>query len=125
MNDLAEEIKQIWVEKSFDSRWTLIEMYHTIGTMIASQRDVNIQTLSSLSGVHERNLQRAVQFAKKFPSLELLPDGKNVSWHAIVNKYLPEHSLTPTEKSDAEIGRIMIKCPTCGFEFPLDTPYKE
>jgi len=125
MNDLADEIRQIWVEKGFDSRMTVIEMYHEIGKLITSQPDANIQSLSTLSGIQERQLQRAVQFAKKFPDLALLPEGKNLSWHLIVNKYLPEHSLTPTEKSDDEIGKVMVKCPTCGFEFALDNPQKE
>jgi hypothetical protein len=117
MNNLAEEIRQIWVEKGFDSRMTVIEMYHEIGKLILSQRDANIQSLSVLSGIQERQLQRAVQFAKKFPDLALLPEGKNISWHSIVNKYLPEHSSTLTEKTDPEAGKVMVTCPACGHQF--------
>jgi hypothetical protein len=119
MENLAEEIKQIYVEMSFSSRWALIEMYHKIGELIASQPDADLKSLSSLSGVHIRNLERSLQFYKRFPSLDFLPDGKNTSWHKLVNKYLPEHSETP-KSSPVKT----IQCPHCGFVFPIDTTSK-
>jgi len=36
----------------------------------------------------KRTIERAIQFAKKYPDLNKLPEGKNTNWHTICNKYL-------------------------------------
>jgi hypothetical protein len=112
---LADEINAARVEFGFTMRWDLISMYHTIGSMIVSHRDtVDLKRLSYLTAISERNLYRAVQFSKKFPDLQLLPDGKNVSWHIIVNKYLPVASETTTKEEDQKEDE-KTTCPRCGF----------
>jgi hypothetical protein len=115
MKNLADEIKQIYVEMSFSSRWQLIEMYHAIGEKLATQPDVSLQSVSNLSGVNVRHLERSVQFYKRYPSLDLLPSGKAISWHKIVNELLPEHSETPKLQELKNLN-----CPFCGHVLPID-----
>ena len=108
--ELAEEIKDIYTEFSLTARWSLIEMYHEIGKLIVSQRDsIELREFSNLTSISERNLYRAVQFNKKYPDLNLLPEGKNVSWHQVVNKYLPD-STGVVRVCDHEAITICRKC---------------
>lgn len=88
--NLVEEIKNIKVEFEFTARWSVVEMYHHIGELLVSQvTEVSLNELSPLVEISGRNLQRAVQFYKAYPDINLLPEGKNVSWHIIANKLLP------------------------------------
>jgi hypothetical protein len=103
MNDitfqsLCEDVKCIITEAVHLSRWELIVGYHKVGERL--RRDINpIEnargnggTLSALSKsieVNERTLYRAMQFYDKYPSLDLLPYGKNISWNKIVTELLP------------------------------------
>ena len=36
----------------------------------------------------KRSVYRVLQFVRMYPDLELLPEGKDTSWHKICNKYL-------------------------------------
>ena len=118
--NLADEIKQIYVELSFSSRWSLIEMYHQIGEKLSSQPDVDLQQVSTLSGIGVRHLERSAQFYKKYPRLDLLPGGKSISWHHIVNELLPVHETKELAPGEPETGKIMVTCPNCGEIFALD-----
>lgn len=106
---LIDDCKSIIVEGEFTSRWSLIETYHAVGKRISEEKEVSIKKLARDINKSERTLQRSVQFYNKYPDLSLLPDGKNVSWHHIVNKYLPETTKEPEVK--------MTTCPSCGFKW--------
>lgn len=95
---LVEECRAIVVEAEFTARWALVEGYHTLGMRIVSDGHFekyakgNESFLTDLSrnlGLSYRTLYRAVEFARKFPNLEALPEGKNTSWNQVVTKYLP------------------------------------
>jgi hypothetical protein len=101
---LLDECKQIITECEFTSRWALVEGYHQLGTRILQEKSVTVTQLAQDLNRSERTIQCAVKFAKKYPDLQLLPEGKNVSWHSIVNKYLPE---------TAEKKPNLIECPYC------------
>jgi len=121
LQELVDQIKQTYVELGFASRWSLIQMYHEIGRLLASQVTENLETVANLSGISERSLQRSLQFYRKYPELELLPDGKNISWHKIVNKYLPvPKNAEVAELAEVESEEKLIKCPQCNFSFPVD-----
>lgn len=114
LSDLSDDLKGIYTEGVYHSRWTLIETYHKVGARILNDNNFikhaqgNGEVLSQvtfLTGIKERELYRAIQFYDKYPSLDLLPDGKNISWHKIVNNLLPE---TVEQKPEPDI------CPTCG-----------
>lgn len=100
-----DELKASITEGVWASRFELIKCYHEIGQMITSQRYATIQQISKDSTIPERTLQQCVQFYKKYPNIEKLPMGKNISWHKIVNQLLPEHKDKPIEE--------FVVCPTC------------
>ena len=46
--------------------------------------------VSQSLGKSRRIIWRAIQFARKYPSLDMLPKEENINWHKICNKLLPE-----------------------------------
>ena len=97
---LIEDCKDIIIETGFTSRWALVEGYHQLGTRILAENEnferakiygQEIVSHVSISlGKQPRTVYRAIQFAKLYPDLNLLPEGKNCNWHRIVNKYLTD-----------------------------------
>jgi len=59
--------------------------------------------LSINTGINERDLYRSIQFYKKYPYTNDLPEGKNISWSKIVTKYLPK-----SNKVEKEIDNFAI-----------------
>ena len=118
--NLIEECKNIAVESEFTSRWVLIEGRHLLGNRILKEEknfgDVKLKDI--VSRVSEdinrspRTVYRSIQFAKKFPDLNALPEGKDVSWKKIVTKYLPD-----TKRERKEAKKL---CPQCGYELNKD-----
>ena len=97
---LVDECKAIITEATFTSRWALVEGYHLLGKRIledepkikqgGSTLRQTLQGLANLLNTSERTLYYSVEFAKKYPDLQLLPEGKDTTWNKIVTKYLPE-----------------------------------
>jgi len=118
-NSLIEELKDLLVETEFTSRWTLIEGYHTLGSRILKENDnferVKIYNQGICNAVAEslqrkpRTIYYAMQFASKYPDLNLLPEGKNISWWHIINKYL----TTPKKDKDECIHDPIVICRIC------------
>jgi len=111
---LVDDCKAIITEAVFTSRWALVEGYHQLGERIVTETNFDrkeiyakkILTRVSISiGVPERTLYRAVQFYEKYPSLDNVPEGKNISWHKIVHKYLP--TPKPRIESTVTAGTVM------------------
>ena len=110
---LADELNSIFVEHEFTSRWALVEGYHAVGKRILEERDVlkqkgisQKQFLAEISqkiNRKERSLFYAIAFAQKYPELDSLPEGKNVSWFKIVQKYLPKAPKPEAPKVTAEV----------------------
>lgn len=46
--------------------------------------------MSQSLGKSKRTIERAIQFAKQYPDLNELPEGKNTSWYQICSKYLSD-----------------------------------
>jgi len=98
--DLIEDCQRIIAETIFGSRWTLIEGYHILGTRILKDNDnfkrakiygEKITSRVSLSlRKSQRTIERAIQFAKKYPDPKILQKVKNITWHKICNKFLPK-----------------------------------
>ena len=115
MTELADQIEELATEGIFNSRWMLLQTYHGIGHLILDNENYKryshgngqiLTDLSELCGVHVRDLQRSIQFATKYPDMNALPEGKNISWNKVITKYLPD--TPPEEKPEPET------CPTCG-----------
>ena len=95
---LIDDCGAIIVEAEFTSRWVLVEAYHSIGLRIlqdepkmirgGSTLRETLQHVANFLNKKERTLYYAVKFAREYPDLSLLPDGKNTSWHKICNTYL-------------------------------------
>ena|SRR3990167_3059102 len=107
---LVSDCKEIIVEYEFTSRWALVEGYHLLGKRINQEKSVTVTKLANDLNKSERTIRRSIQFYKKYPDLSLLPEGKNTSWHQIVNKYLPE--LAGKNKEP-----ILIECPQCHYKW--------
>ncbi len=96
---LVDECKAIITEAEFTSRWAYVEGYHELGKRILQEHDnferskiygkEITQRVAESLGRSQRTVEQSIQFVKKYPTLELLPEGKNTSWHDICNKYLP------------------------------------
>jgi len=109
---LIDDCRTIICEKGFIARWELIEMRHALGERLLQTEEYaplseTLQRVARELNVKIRSLYYAVQFAKKFPDLNSLPEGKNVSWRAICLKYLPEHK----EKRAAQEHTESLKPP--------------
>ena len=107
---LIDELQDIITETVFTHSWALVEGYHMVGTRILLEYD-NFQrlrmpdkdliaTVATSLGKKSRTIYYAVQFARKYPDLNLLPEGKNVNWHHIVNKYLGGKETKTVKKKD-------------------------
>lgn len=119
---LVDEVQSTLTEAVFASRWTLIEGYHTVGKLLREHDDkVSMTELVNKCaedmGVSDRKLWYAVQFYDKFPDIQKLPGGKNVSWSKIKTEYLPESTTKKVEKPKPNVckhcGELII-CPSCG-----------
>ena len=111
LQSLIDDIKSTITETKFIARWVLVEGYHKIGERLQGVKNKRgiIVTVTKETGIKERNLYRAIQFYDMYPNLDLLPEGKDTSWHRICNEYLP----IPKDK---EPEPDMCVCPDCGRE---------
>jgi len=130
---LIEDCKDIITEKEFSARWELVEGWHSVGMRIL-QDEANftkggytsnniVATVATSLGRSPRSIEYAIQFARTYPDLNMLPEGKNTSWHQICNKYLPKSSERQKEEfilckaCGSELMPLKIKCDHCGQEF--------
>jgi len=142
---LVEECKAIITEAEFTSRWALVEGYHQLGERILQENEnferakiygkkIVSRVTESLEGkASQRTVWRSIQFAKKYPSLDLLPEGKNTSWRDICNKYLPvpKEKIEPLIPAKGKYQVIVIDPPwNYGTEYNaksrrIASPYPE
>ena len=105
--EFIEECKAIITEAVFTSRWSLMEGYHHLGKRIIEENETVLRVAKSLNK-SERTIQYAVQFAQKFPDINSLPEGKNISWRKVI-KLLPERTEKVAEEECNHIWRC-VKC---------------
>jgi hypothetical protein len=115
-NSLIEDCKDLITEVEFSARWTLVEGYHSLGSRIISEGDnfnrVKVYGQEIVQRIAEslqrkpRTIYYAIQFASKYPDLNLLPEGKNTSWHHIINKYLTDGTEKKVAKK-ADLYRMI------------------
>ncbi len=97
---LVEDCKDIVTETEFTSRWALVEGYHQLGSRILTEYEnfqrlrmpdsELVQRIAISIGRSDRTVYYAIQFARMYPDLNLLKEGKDISWSHIVNKYLTD-----------------------------------
>ena len=99
---LIEDCKAIVTEAEFTHNWSLVEGYHLLGERILQEyprfERVKIygkeiaKRISESLRKSERMVEKSIQFAKKYPDLQLLPTGKNITVREVFNNLLPEHT---------------------------------
>jgi len=92
---LVEEKKAVKTEFIFQSRWALVEGYWNIGKLIRKEYTGNeltkqLQDLADDTGISDRTLWYSLQTFDKYPELDMLPEGKNISWNKLITTYLPQ-----------------------------------
>lgn len=96
-NEFIEECRAIITEAVFTSRWALVEGYWNLGNHILKDGrgygEEIVKRVALSLNKSQRTIQYAVQFAEKFPNLDELPDGKNISWRKVID-------LLPAEKEE-------------------------
>lgn len=91
---MLDDIRSIIIECDFSARWVKITKYHEMGQRILDEADKMplrplLQHVANSLDLSERTLYYATEFVKRYPDLNKLPNGKNVSWHTITQKLLP------------------------------------
>ena len=117
---LSDDCNAIVVETVFNSRWTLVAGYHELGKRIEDEirtRPISLIQLfkdlaKSISNCSTGTLYHAHQFYVKFPRLDKVPEGKNISWTKIVTKYLPSKK-EETQEVREECSHSWV-CTNCG-----------
>jgi hypothetical protein len=117
---LTDDIRSAWTEGVYQSRWLLIETMSVVGKRILEEKGKvkNIRelcnTVANSIGKSESTIYKAVEFAEKYPDLEKLPEGKNISWHKIVNLYLAPPKEVCEHKGDFSVVYITkYRCDEC------------
>lgn len=96
---LVKECKAIITEATFNSRWALVEGYWNLGKRINEEQNFKreeiygkkiVQGLAESLGISERTIWYALQAYDKFPDLQQIPEGKNITWNKLITKYLPQ-----------------------------------
>jgi len=123
---LIEDCRSIIVESEFTSRWSLVDGYHQLGIRILEEHDNFerskiygkdlVSKIATSVGKSDRTIWYAIQFAKKYPDLDKLPEGKSTSWRTVVNKYLPDSERNKTDKEYHEHDwEEKLICKVCGL----------
>ena len=125
---LIEECKTTIIERRYRSATELLKMKWSLGDRILEDvgkferaqiygRQI-IVTVSRALDCSEREIYRCIQFRKKYPEIDNLPEGKAITWHKIVNIYLPDHpTATGKDPEDTPCPHrqveILIRCARC------------
>lgn len=89
--NMIEDLRSIVVKTENDARLIVIEGYHELGTQMIKYGLNKPEFLTQVAqdlGKSKRTIYRVLQFVEMFPDLSQLPDGLDISWHKICNKYL-------------------------------------
>ncbi len=112
-SEMIEDMRSIIVKTEGDARMMVIEGYHELGTTLIKYKLNKPEFLSQVSQdlkKSKRTIYRVLQFVEMFPDLRDLPEGVDISWHKICNKYLvgksEENETTFTVPRDELIAYI-------------------
>lgn len=114
---LVDDCSSIIIEKEFESRFSLIEGYHELGSRILVDEnkfdygiDEAINRISKSIGKGRRTIYYAVKFAKTYPNLESLKIGKNASWNKVLKMITePKEEMLIALPDNESMKKIIIK----------------
>lgn len=108
---LVEECKAIFTEATFTSRRALVEGNWNVGKTLREHPNFNTKLLQDLAvniGISERNLWYSLQLYDKYPDLNRLPEGKNISMNKLITKYLPEKKTEQVPLPEPPEGKYNV-----------------
>ena len=122
---LVEECKAIITEAVFTSRWALVEGYWELGKRIREDSDKMpitklLQRVGVDIGKSHSTLWYAVQFYDKFPKLDTLPGGKNVSWRKVI-ELLPAPKALPSPELPKGKYQVIYADPPWKYDVDLSS----
>lgn len=134
---LIDDCQSILTEGIWNYRLTLIKTYHLLGQRILEENnnferakiygEKIVQHVAQSLGKSTRTIFQAIQFAKKYPNLDLLPGGKNISWHKICIELLPQPKTTSISLPEGKYSVILADPPwtydNTGVEGAVDKEY--
>jgi len=116
IESIVEECISIFVENSFQAKWYRIEAYHQLGKKLLEVEfpygSEIVSRVSKSLNIGTRTVYRAIEFAKMFPDLNMLPAGKEVSWSKIIKEYLPAKNLLQAPQKE-----FVFICPKCNSKY--------
>ena len=96
---LVDDCKSIITEAIYIHRWVLVECYWNVGKRIREEKGLGkwsqnesggvLQGLAKDLNISTRTIHYALQAYDKYPSLDKVPEGKNITWNKLITKYLP------------------------------------
>jgi N6-adenosine-specific RNA methylase IME4 len=123
--NLIEDCKDIITEAVFTSRWALVEGYWSLGKRLREDSNFSTKLLQDLAvtlNTSERTLWYALQAYDKYPELDKVPEGKNITWNKLITKYLP---AAPENKITLELPKgeydVIYADPPWRYEFSKDS----
>ncbi len=125
---LVEDCRAILTERSFNARMEIIEGYHELGERIVNdplyqprKSRAFLHRVAKDLGIADRTIYYAVAFYKKFPQLDKVPGGKNISWRQIRIQYLTSGKRKGQKKKEEkkQLKHIIVRCPRCGHRFTV------
>jgi len=114
---LIEEGKAIITEAVFSSRWALVEGYWNLGKRIREEENLKrediygqkiLQGLAESIGISGRSLYYALQTYDKYPDIQTIPEGKNITWNKLITKYLPKPKNESIPLPEAPEGKYNV-----------------
>ncbi len=130
---LIEELQSIITETVFASNMEILKGKWFVGQAI--EKNLERFSRAEIYGAKVNNIiakrlncsETTVKycrlFYKSYPAIDWstaltsLPEGKNITWHKIVNQYLPEKSKSeednPEQECQHEKVEILIRCARC------------
>ena len=115
IEDLTEIVDGI-VEDKFNLAWSMISRHHQMGTRILQENDnferskvygkKIVQRIAESIGRSERTVYLSIKLSQLYPDIDLLPEGKDVTWGKVITKYLTTGEKKPTIKKGDLVKQI-------------------
>jgi hypothetical protein len=122
--EIITEAKSIITEGVFNSRWFLIEAYWQLGKLLREDKNVKehakgntdfMKRIANDINISDRTLYYALQVFDKYPEIDTLPEGKNLTWNKLITHYLPNtDGKTPPEC----LHEPIVVCSKCHKPLP-------